>query len=574
MAAPTHPPEAPPARLAPRARRVEVVVAAPQGERRRLSAAAAAGLLLAGWVALNLAYLAFACPLDLSPDEAHYWHWSRHLDWGYYSKGPLVAWLIRGSCELFGSTAFAVRLPAVLSSAALLAGLYRLGADAIGGSRAGLAVVALAMTLPAVSAGAVVMTIDPPFLACWCWALVGVMKAVREGEAPAEPGSRRRLGGSLALPKKPGVAWWLLAGVCCALGVLAKFTMLLFPVAVAGFLLAHRRHEFRRPGFWLMLGLTAAGGLPPLLWNAGHDWASVRHLFGHAGVAGRGWRWAGPVEFAATQAGLLLGLWFAAFAAAGWMYRPGERGASAPRASLQLLWWAAVPVWLVFLAASLRNPGQANWPAVAYVGGLALAVGWVRDHLDRRPVRIGLAVVVVVGLGASVLLRFPGLSRPVLACLAGLPTDADPTPVRKLDPTARLRGWRTLAAEIDTIRARVAAETGQDPVLAGMRWTVPGELAFNCSGHPEAYSFGPALGDRHSQYDFWRPNPTADAQAFRGRPFVYVGDEIPNAREVFDRVEPPVRVVHAEGGVPVAVWTVWVGHGFRGFPGPRATDRY
>ena len=27
----------------------------------------------------------------------HYWDWSRHLDWSYYSKGPLVAWLIRGS---------------------------------------------------------------------------------------------------------------------------------------------------------------------------------------------------------------------------------------------------------------------------------------------------------------------------------------------------------------------------------------------------------------------------------------------------------------------------------------------
>src|SRR6478609_9280046 len=92
---------------------------------------AAAGLIAAS-VVLNLAYLVFDCPLDLAPDEAHYWHWSRHPDWSYYSKGPLVAWLIRGSCELFGglsvrlvgSEMLAVRLPAVLSSATLLAGLY------------------------------------------------------------------------------------------------------------------------------------------------------------------------------------------------------------------------------------------------------------------------------------------------------------------------------------------------------------------------------------------------------------------------------------------------------------------
>ena len=45
---------------------------------------------------LNAAYVAWGCPHDLAPDEAHYWDWSRNLDWGYYSKGPLIAWLIRG----------------------------------------------------------------------------------------------------------------------------------------------------------------------------------------------------------------------------------------------------------------------------------------------------------------------------------------------------------------------------------------------------------------------------------------------------------------------------------------------
>jgi len=33
-------------------------------------------------------------PFDLSPDEAHYWEWSRRPGLSYYSKGPLVAWII------------------------------------------------------------------------------------------------------------------------------------------------------------------------------------------------------------------------------------------------------------------------------------------------------------------------------------------------------------------------------------------------------------------------------------------------------------------------------------------------
>src|SRR5687768_109852 len=91
---------------------------------------AAAALVVASAV-LHLLYLTCDCPLGLAPDEAHYWHWSRHLDWSYYSKGPLVAWLIRGSCEVFGTTMPAVRLPAVLCHAALLAGWYALAAGTL-----------------------------------------------------------------------------------------------------------------------------------------------------------------------------------------------------------------------------------------------------------------------------------------------------------------------------------------------------------------------------------------------------------------------------------------------------------
>lgn len=526
----------------------------PVGNRSRHSLVAA--LFVLAWTALNLAYLAFDCPLDLAPDEAHYWHWSRHLDWCYYSKGPLVAWLIRGSCELFGEWSvrlvgtemLAVRLPAVLSSGALLAGLYVLAAQILKSSQAALTVVVLACTLPPVTASAVVMTIDPPFLACWCWALVGVWKAVE---------TRR-------------ISWWVLAGVCSTLGVLAKYPMLLLPVAVAGFLVARRRDELRRAGFWAFVALTTLGCLPLIVWNAEREWVSFRHVLGQTGIGDgvrkREFRWFGPLAFAAGQCGVLLGGWFVAFVAAGWRWRR----ASDP--GLSFLWWASVPVWGVFFIASSRNAGQVNWPAAAYVAGLVLGVAWLREQLThpvrwwRRATAASLATTVICGVAISVFLRYPALTHPILTQVTASPTDADPTPVRKLDPTCRLRGWQTLGAEVDRVRDRLRRDTGQEPVLAGMLWTMPGELAFYCRGHPEAYSFGLALADRHTQYDLWRPNPVLDAQAFQGRSFVYVGEEIPAAASVFDRVEPPVRVTHQEDGVPVAVWTIWVGHGFRSLP--------
>ena len=58
-------------------------------------------------------------PLNLGPDEAQYWRWGQTFEWGYYSKPPLVAWLIRLSTEIFGDTAFGVRFFAPLIHAAI-----------------------------------------------------------------------------------------------------------------------------------------------------------------------------------------------------------------------------------------------------------------------------------------------------------------------------------------------------------------------------------------------------------------------------------------------------------------------
>src|SRR5262249_53694257 len=133
--------------------------------------------IIAGVTILRLAYLFFCCPYDLAPDEAHYWDWSRHLDWSYYSKGPLIAWLIRAGCELFGSAALATDgtlMPAVRSFAplcggALLAALYVLTWQTFRSDRLAFWVVVGALSQPALAACSVIMTIDPPFLTCWAW---------------------------------------------------------------------------------------------------------------------------------------------------------------------------------------------------------------------------------------------------------------------------------------------------------------------------------------------------------------------------------------------------------------------
>ncbi len=195
-----------------------------------------------------------------------------------------------------------------------------------------------------------------------------------------------------------------------------------------------------------------------------------------------------------------------------------------------------------------------------------LTVGWLARELQtRKRVRfqwtIGTLVVAgVVGVGGSWFMHYGEKLYPLLSMLVPAPTEDHPHPLRQVDPACRLRGWRTLAAEVDRVCAELRAE-GVEPVIAATNWSLPGELGFYCAGHPEVQSIGLALRDRRSQYDFWRPNPIWDA----GRTFVVVGPHPPEIAAGFEELGPPTVVTHIENGKPIAAWGVRVCRGFRGF---------
>ena len=81
--------------------------------------------------AARIIYLQYT-PLGLYTDEAQYWLWSRALDFGYFSKPPLIAWLVRASTNLCGNGEACVRL-----ASPLLHGATALVVAAIGNHQIG-----------------------------------------------------------------------------------------------------------------------------------------------------------------------------------------------------------------------------------------------------------------------------------------------------------------------------------------------------------------------------------------------------------------------------------------------------
>jgi hypothetical protein len=300
-------------------------------------------------------------------------------------------------------------------------------------------------------------------------------------------------------------------------------------------------------------------------------WHHVKALSGSTETK---WYWTGPLIYVGEQCGLYLIFWFVAWLCAMVVHHPlREKDPDA-----RYLWWMSAPMFLLFFAFSIKtNGGEVNWPVTAYLSGFVLTAAWLTRQLEsprtwyRRWTYMTLTLACVGGLAASFFIHRMELLYPLLSKFVGTEKPTDPMPMRRIDPSCRLRGFQHLAAEVDEVRAEVRSAEGKEPIVAGAAWTMPGHLGFYCAGHPQAYSVGLALGDRHSQYDLWT-NPLDEPQKFADRPFILITPPSPRLEAAFERLEIARTVIHREAGHQVSEWVILVGHGYKGFPAETKRD--
>ncbi len=480
----------------------------------------------------------------LEAEEAQYWDWSRRLDWSYYSKGPMVAYLIALSTRLGGTTELWVRLPAVILGTGLAGSAYFLARRIFQSERAGFLSVVLLSLMPLYAAGFVLMTTDTPFIFFWGLAILLLCRAVQL--------------------RSEGT--WYAAGIAFGLGLLSKYTMLmLLPCVVLWLLISPKLRPWlrrREPYESAFLGFLIFS--PVIVWNARHGWVSSHHVFTQAGAGGTPWTLAsllGGLEFLGAQALLggifLFGLMLLAVA---WAWREGLRQ---ERDDLLLLACVSAPVFLFFLTWSFASKVQGNWAAHAYFGAAVAAAGWAetwpRWTGNRRAARrlngllfasiitpaVVILVIIVLDLWAPFGLRIP----------------------TRLDLVSkRLRGWPELGQAVSAVERGTLTR----PFLVSDRYQIASELAFYVTRHPHVYNAN--LGRRMNQYDLW-----GGWEALLGRDGLFVtfgaGDPPGELRMAFREVE-RIRVVQiAYRGQHLRDFSIFLGRDFQGFP-PRAFTGY
>src|SRR3954470_24469661 len=106
-------------------------------------------LMVVGAITVVRLAVLIATPLQLYPDEAQYWWWAQVPDWGYFSKPPLIAWIVWLTTR-FSDAEWAIRITSPLlhaSTALIIFAIGRLAYDARVGFWSALAYA----TLPGIS---------------------------------------------------------------------------------------------------------------------------------------------------------------------------------------------------------------------------------------------------------------------------------------------------------------------------------------------------------------------------------------------------------------------------------------
>ena len=103
--------------------------------------------------------------------RAQYWGWSKDMDWGFYSKPPVVASWIWITTGLFGDSEFAVRLSSPIIHGFTSIVIYFIG-QTLYNSKTGLLSSIAYLTLPAVTLSSTLVSTDPSLLLFWALGLL------------------------------------------------------------------------------------------------------------------------------------------------------------------------------------------------------------------------------------------------------------------------------------------------------------------------------------------------------------------------------------------------------------------
>ena len=414
----------------------------------------------------------------LMSDESYYWDWSRRLSAGYYDHPPLIAWLIRSSTAVIGTTEYGVRFWWGVAATAVVGLAYWMGRQA-GTQSGGLLCAGFFFAGPVFLATSGLATPDGLALFWWIATLAAFQQALR---------ARSR--------------WpWVWCGLCFGCGLESKYTVvfLLPSLFIALLCTRHGRSWLRRREPYLAAAVALAVFSPNIIWNATHGWVTMAFQLQHGQSQAQSGLsfWDQSLAYLTVQVGVAMPFNLAIYVlgtVAGFIV--GLRRGDALLLALSL---SAGGTFTFFLVVN----GMYHWTLPAYVSAAlcgGILGGYVIDGLGSRPA----VRKTVIAAGALVVLAGVVVSFVSVGSLVArrplMPYDADLVQ-EWIDATAP---QHDLGQEVHNL-LRTGPRTGPRRVLiTAADYGTASLAAFYAPEHPRVYS-------QDHQYGLWGGIPFCPA---------------------------------------------------------------
>ena len=358
---------------------------------------------------------------------------ARQLDWGYVAYPPFTPFVARLGLEFFGESLRGLRIFSAMAQGIvmILAGLM---ARDMGGRRNAQIMSAFAVFIAPIAllAGTWIMYFAFDYL--W-WVLVAFFL--------------------VRLLATDDARYWLGIGAGIGLGMMTKFTMVFWVIAlVVAVLITPARKYLRSKWLYLGAGLALLIYLPNLIWQIQHDFISLDFL---SAIHARDIRWGRADDFLIEQLygttnPFSLPLWTVGLSLC--MF-----GASMKR--FRGLGWMFLVTFLLFLI----NRGRAYYVAPAYVPLLAAGcVGfehWFESRTEGMR-RVGFGLLwgaQVIGSLIAIVLMKP--IAPINSALWEITSGVN-------EDVVEMVGWQDLTAQVaDIYQSIPAQEQPRTVILAG-----------------------------------------------------------------------------------------------------------
>lgn len=482
--------------------------------------------LIFGVMVFRLVGMLFS-PLGLHGDEAQYWAWSKDLDWGYFTKPPLIAWVIATTTAIFGDAEWAIRLSSPLLHTVTAYVIYRT-ACVLYDTRTGFWAGALYILMPCLWLSAGIVSTDVPLLLCWALALNGW---VHLRETPTWPKA-------------------IQFGLAFGFGVLAKYAMLFFlPALVIAFLFDKKTRSGLNNLEGYAAGLIAfLLILPNILWNMNNDFATLSHTAANANIqSGIPFH---PDEFLTFWGDQLVMfgpvplvlLFPAVWAAVKSRLAPG---------SAWLAGFVISPLLIISIEAIISR-ANANWAVTGYVAASILVAHWGLSAWDKREkwVKWGVIIQSALGVAFAVIMLSTPLTNALGVANSVKRLRAWPETVIKIEDLYK-KGHDGQAFEAIAVDKRIVY---YDLNYYGLKKTAPLYMWMrygHAENHAELSAPLPAMKGPVLLLSYYSP------EIKKGR-----ADYSVYFKEDFDRLELLGRFTLDLGGGPTRDYIIWAGYDY------------